>query len=80
MAVKNPDLVDIQFLIQYLSKFTELTNQDYQVPAKLRKEIFDLFETKVQNKDVEQSINREAQVSDLLNIARVFANSLPFTT
>jgi hypothetical protein len=47
MAVKNPDLVDIQFLIQYLSKFTELTNVDYQVPAKLRREIFELFETKI---------------------------------
>jgi len=47
MAVKNPDLVDIQFLIQYLSKFTELSNQDYQVSVKLRKEIFDLFETKI---------------------------------
>ncbi len=53
MAVKNPDLVDISFLIQYLSKFTELTNSDYQVPSKLRKEIFDLFETKIQTKDVE---------------------------
>ena len=80
MAVKNPDLVDISFLIQYLSKFTELTNSDYQVPSKLRKEIFDLFEAKIQTKDVEQSINREAQVSDLLTIARVFSSSLPHTT
>ena len=80
MAVKNPDLVDISFLIQYLSKFTELTNSDYQVPSKLRKEIFDLFETKIQTKDVEQSINREAQVSDLLTIARVFSSSMPHTT
>jgi len=29
MAVKNPDLVDIQFLIQYLTKFTLLTNPDF---------------------------------------------------
>jgi hypothetical protein len=47
------------------------------VPAKLRKEIFELFETKVQNKDVEQSINRDPQVSDLLKISRVFSGVLP---
>ena len=79
MAVKNPDLVDVGFLINYIKKFTNIQNSDFKLPFNQRIRIFELFENKIKGQEIEKVINREKVIYDFIHIAIVFGNLMPYS-
>lgn len=79
MAVKNPDLVDVGFLINYIKKFTNIQNSDFKLPFNQRTRIFELFENKIKGQEIEKVINREKVIYDFIHIAKVFGNLMPYS-
>jgi hypothetical protein len=79
MAVKNPDLVDVGFLINYIKKFTNIQNSDFKLPFNQRIRIFELFENKIKGQEIEKVINREKVIYDFIHNAKVFGNLMPYS-
>lgn len=47
MAVNQADAVDPEFLIKYINRVAQLTDQSFMLPKDLEKELFSLIKKKI---------------------------------
>jgi hypothetical protein len=74
MAIKQPELVDINFLAQYLEKCTMLRQGSYK--TNLEQEMIDMIKTKLSDPTVINEINPKSSV-DLIKSSVFFQKTIP---
>jgi len=74
MAVQQPELVDINFLIKYIEKFTLFTDKSFFVDLNTRKQVFEMIEDKLQEPQITEMSFPDVVKVKLLTLARFFGS------
>jgi hypothetical protein len=72
MALQQPNLVDINFLVQFVEKITHFYDFHYQTSKEIRAQIFKLLEEKMSNPEILNTFFSDINMSKMMNIVATF--------
>jgi len=72
MALQQPNLVDINFLVQFVEKITHFYDFHYQTSKEIRSQIFKLLEEKMANPEILNTFFSDINMSKMMNVVATF--------